>query len=51
MTPRAQKTLAIGGAALVALLFLGANAHMLTVALQSQPECRVSDAAPAKPAC
>ncbi|MCC0062783.1 MAG: hypothetical protein H6895_01685 [Defluviimonas sp.] len=52
MTPGVQKRLAIGAALTVVLLFLGANAHLLAVALHSQPEC--SEAAgllPAKPAC
>lgn len=52
MRARAQKRLALAGAALAVLLFVAANAHLLNVALVSQPECRVSaQAAPARPAC
>ncbi|GKY87484.1 hypothetical protein [Sinisalibacter aestuarii] len=52
MTPRAQKHLAIGGALTAVLLVLGANAHLLSVALQSQPECReAAGVMPAKRAC
>ncbi len=52
MTPNVQKRLAIGAALTAVVLFLGANAHMLTVALQSQPECReAAGLLPAKPAC
>ena len=40
MRPAVQKRLAIGAALAAVLLFLGANAHLLTVALQSQPDCR-----------
>jgi len=40
MKPVVQKRLAIGAALAAVLLFFGANAHLLTVALQSQPDCR-----------
>ena len=40
MKPAVQKRLAISAALAAVLLFLGANAHLLTVALQSQPDCR-----------
>ncbi len=52
MTARAQKRAAIAGAALTVAVFLGANAHLVAVAIGSQPECAARDEAmPAKPAC
>lgn len=52
MTARGQRRAAIAGAVLAAGLFLGANAHLLAVAIGSQPGCVAQDAAmPAKPAC
>jgi hypothetical protein len=52
MTARAQRLLAIAGAVLTAAVFVGANAHLLAVAIGSQPECVARDARmPAKPAC
>lgn len=52
MKPAVQKWLAIGAALAAALLFLGANAHLLTVALKSQPDCReTAGAMPAKRSC
>lgn len=52
MTAIAQKRLAIAAALAVVAAFVGANAHLLTVALQSQPECReATGALPAKRAC
>lgn len=52
MTRCGQKRLAVAGAVAAAALFLSANAHFLTVALRSQPECVLrADAAPARPAC
>lgn len=52
MTPTAQKRLAIGIALAVVALFIAANMHFLTVALQSQPDCReAAGFAPAKRAC
>ncbi len=52
MTGRAQRRAAIAWVALVVGLFLGANAHLLAVAIGSQPECVARGAAmPAKPAC
>lgn len=52
MKPAGQKRLAIGAALAAVLLFLGANAHLLTAALQSQPECReIAGLPPAKRAC
>lgn len=52
MTGRAQYRLAIAGALLVAGVFAAANAHLVTVAVRSQPDCTLSaHAAPAKPAC
>ncbi|WP_413875678.1 hypothetical protein [Albidovulum sp.] len=52
MTARAQRLLAIAGAVLAAAVFVGANAHLLAVAIGSQPGCVEKAAAmPAKPAC
>ncbi|MFV0246023.1 MAG: hypothetical protein ACK5IB_13535 [Qingshengfaniella sp.] len=52
MTIQSQKRLAVLGALALIAVFLGANAHLLTVAFGSQPECRaVAHAAPAKTAC
>lgn len=52
MRPAAQKRLAVGAAVAALLLFLGANAHLLAVALQSQPECReAAGLEPARRAC
>ena len=52
MKPAVQKRLAISAALAAVLLFLGANAHLLTVALQSQPECReAAGLIPAKRVC
>ena len=52
MTPGVQKRLAIGAALAAILLFLGANVHLLPVALQSQPECReAAGLIPAKRVC
>lgn len=52
MTARAQKRLAITAALLLVAVFLGANLHLLSVALESQPACAVaSGAMPARPAC
>ncbi len=52
MTALSQKRLAIAAAVTGAAVFLAANAHLLAVALNSQPACAaVTDAAPAKRAC
>lgn len=52
MTAQAQKRLAIAAAVTGAAVFLAANAHLLAVALDSQPACAaVTGAAPAKRAC
>ncbi len=52
MTPRVQKRLALAGAIAAAALFVAANAHLLTVALRSQPECMArAHAEPARRAC
>ena len=52
MTALSQKRLAIAAAVTGAAVFLAANAHLLAVALNSQPACAaVTGAAPAKPAC
>lgn len=53
MKPGTQKRLAIAGALIGLAVFLAANAHLLNVALQSQPSCAVdpSGAEPARPVC
>lgn len=53
MTPRAQRRLALAGAAAALGLVLAANAHLVAVAVDSQPDCVAVDggAAPAKRAC
>ncbi|SEL04602.1 hypothetical protein [Roseovarius nanhaiticus] len=52
MTAAVQRRLAITGAFLAIGLFIAANAHLITVALNSQPDCTLSErAAAAKPAC
>lgn len=52
MKPARQKRLAIGAALAAVLLVLGANAYLLTVALQSQPDCReTAGAMPAMRSC
>ena len=52
MTPAVQKWLALAGAVLVVAVFVAANAHLLAVAIGSQPGCVVDKAkAPAKRAC
>jgi hypothetical protein len=52
MTPRAQKRLALAAALALVAVFLGANLHLLTVALGSAPACTAAaGAAPARPAC
>ncbi|MBN7759339.1 hypothetical protein JYP46_21165 [Nitratireductor aquimarinus] len=52
MKPHKQKQLAIAGAILVGAVFIFANAHFLSVAISSAPDCAViADVPPAKPAC
>lgn len=53
MTAAAQKRLAILGALAGLGLLVAANAHLVTVAVNSQPACVTVDGAgaPAKPAC
>ena len=47
-----QKRLAVAGAIAVAALFIVANAHLLAVAMRSQPDCVAAmGAMPAKRAC
>ena len=48
-----QKRVAILGAALLAALFIAANAHLVTVAIRSQPACVAADPdeAPGRTAC
>lgn len=53
MTLISQRRLAILGAVVLAGVFLAANAHLLTVALRSQPDCiaPAPDKPPARRAC
>lgn len=53
ITPRAQKRLAILAALAVVGAFIAANAHLVTVAFTSMPDCvqPVPGKAPARPAC
>lgn len=53
MTAVTQKRLAIAGALAVVAVFLGANAHLFTIAFQSHPDCAVisDDRAPARNMC
>lgn len=52
MTPARQRRLAIAGAVLAIGVFAAANAHLITVAVSSQPDCILSErATAAKPAC
>lgn len=53
MTAAAQKRLAVLAALLAVTVVMGANAHLLAVAFDSQPRCVAEDggAAPAKRAC
>ena len=52
MTVRAQKLLAIAAAVAVAAGFVAANAHLLAVAVGSQPACTaLAEAEPARRAC
>lgn len=53
MTVRTQKRLALLAAAVAIGLLLAANAHLIAVALGSQPECVAVEGAhaPAKRAC
>ncbi len=49
IAPRTQRNLAILGALALVAIFLGANARLVAVAVQSQPAC-VENAASAMPA-
>lgn len=52
MSGLTQRRLAISAAVLAVAVFIAANAHLFTVAFQSQPDCTLTDtAAAAKPAC
>lgn len=51
MTVTSQRRLAILGALAFVGIFIAANAHLITVAFGSQPECTLSAATAAKPAC
>lgn len=47
MAARTQKCITILGALVGIALFAAANAHLLTVAFQSQPACATIEAGPA----
>lgn len=53
MTGRAQRNLALLGAALFLALLLGANLHLVALALSTQPECLpvAEGLAPARARC
>ena len=52
MTVRTQKRLAIAAALAVTVAFLAANAHLVVVAMRSQPDCKAATGAmPARHAC
>lgn len=51
MTGFTQRRVAIAAALAFVGVFIVANAHLITVAFQSQPECTLTAAAAAKPAC
>jgi hypothetical protein len=53
MSAVAQKRLAIAGALAALAVFVVANAHLVSVAFQSQPACVAADGAalPAQRAC
>lgn len=52
MNAIAQKRLAIAAALAAIGLFLAANAHLVTVAVRSQPDCKLAHGTmPAKRAC
>ena len=51
MSVVSQRSLAILAALTFAGIFIAANAHLIVVAVTSQPECTVSAARAAKPAC
>lgn len=53
MTVVSQKRWAIGAAFAALAVFLGANAHLFTVAFQSHPDCATisADRAPARDMC
>ncbi|MDO5757822.1 MAG: hypothetical protein Q4P24_09955 [Rhodobacterales bacterium] len=52
MTFFTQRKVAIAGAVIAAAIFIAANAHLITVAVTSQPDCTLSArGAAAKPSC
>lgn len=51
MTVMSQRRLAILAALTFVGVFIAANAHLIVVAVTSQPDCTVSAAKAAKPAC
>ena len=51
MTVLSQRNVAITLALVVVGVFIAANAHLIVVAVTSQPECTASAARAAKPAC
>lgn len=51
MTAVSQRRLAIMAAFAFVGVFVAANAYLISVAITSQPECTLSTAKAAKPAC
>ncbi len=51
MTIMSQRSAAILAALVLAGIFVAANAHLIVVAVTSQPECTASLAKAAKPVC
>ncbi|MEH6835999.1 MULTISPECIES: hypothetical protein [Falsihalocynthiibacter] len=51
MTATSQRRLAIIAAVAFVGIFIAANAHFISVAFLSQPDCTLSAAPAAKPAC
>lgn len=51
MTGISQRKMAIAAAVVLVGVFIAANAHLIAVAFLSQPDCTLSAAVAAKPAC
>ncbi len=51
MTFLSQRRVAIVAALAFTGIFIAANAYLITVAFRSQPDCTLSSAHAAKPAC
>ena len=46
MSPKLQRSLALGGVAALVVVFLAANLHLVRVAVASQPDCVAIAGAP-----